>query len=190
MMQGIWNNWIDVLFSLSGWNVSSMKCCSIWLVSGVRLAASFSFILFGYIWLVCWVHFAASCSCTCFAILIFSCLASLALIGCATLSTGDWILFSLFILSVSLLGLFILFLTIFWPPSEIGGWGKNSLPPSVFIMGVAFRCGIISGVLFHVNLECTLGVVLTFAFVVGVEEVCRLPSGNPLYSHCRQRKCH
>ena len=44
----------------------------------------------------------------------------------------------------------------------------------MFNIGVAFRCGIISGVLFHVNLECTLGVVLTFAFVVGVEEVCVL----------------
>ena len=42
------------------------------------------------------------------------------------------------------------------------------------MMGVAFCCGIISGVLFLVNLECTLGVVLTFSFVVGVEEVCVL----------------
>ena len=41
-------------------------------------------------------------------------------------------------------------------------------------MGVAFRCGIIPGVLFLVSLECTLGVVLTFAFVVGVDEVCVL----------------
>ena len=41
-------------------------------------------------------------------------------------------------------------------------------------MGAAFRCGIIPGVLFLVSLECTLGVSLTFAFVVGVDEVCVL----------------
>ena len=41
-------------------------------------------------------------------------------------------------------------------------------------MGADFRCKIIPGVLFLVSMECTLGVVLTFAFVVGVDEVCVL----------------
>ena len=47
--------------------------------------------------------------------------------------------------------------------------GGNYLFLSLSIMGVAFRCGIIPGVLFLVSLECTLGLVLTFAFVVGVD---------------------
>ena len=58
----------------------------------------------------------------------------------------------------------------------MGGCGKNSLPPSVFNMGVAVCSGMMPGVLFLVTLEWTLGVVLRFAFVVGVDEVCGLLS--------------
>ena len=78
----------------------------------------------------------------------------------------------LFLLSVELLGLFDLFLTLFlspsefWSPSEIGGYGENSLPPSVFNMGVAVCSGMMPGVLFRVTLDWTLEVVLRFAFVV------------------------
>ena len=87
-----------------------------------------------------------------------------------------------FLFSFEIRGLLVLFLTLlwppseFWPPSEIGAGGGNSCPPSVFAMGVAFRGGMIPGVLLRVTLECTRGAVLMLAFVVGVDEVCTLCS--------------
>ena len=69
-----------------------------------------------------------------------------------------------------------IFLSLFWPPSEIGAGRENSLPPSMFAMGVAFRGGMIPGVLLRVTLECTRGAVRMLAFVVGVDEVCNLCS--------------
>ena len=69
-----------------------------------------------------------------------------------------------------------IFLSLFWSPSELGAGWKNSCPPSVFSMGVAFRVGMIPGVLLRVTLECTLGAVLMLSFVVGVDDVCTLCS--------------
>ena len=83
---------------------------------------------------------------------------------------------SLFSCLVLLLFLEFIFLSLFWPPSEIGAGGKNSCPPSVFAMGVAFRGGMIPGVLLRVTLECTRGAVWMLAYVVGVDEVCTLCS--------------
>ena len=53
-------------------------------------------------------------------------------------------------------------------------WGENSVSLSLFILGAVFLCGIILGVLFLVSLVCTLGVVLIFSLVVGVDDVCVL----------------
>ena len=50
------------------------------------------------------------------------------------------------------------------------------MPPSVFAMGVAFRGGMIPGVLLRVTLECKRGNVLMLDYVVGVDEVCTLCS--------------
>ena len=83
---------------------------------------------------------------------------------------------SLFSYLVFLSFLEFIFLSLFWPPSELGAGGKNSCPPSMFSMGVAFRVGMIPGVLLRVTLECTLGAVLMLAFVVGVDDVCTLCS--------------
>ena len=70
IMRGVRNVRIGVLSAFRpGWNDSSIKCGSTWVVGGARLAASFSCIFF-------------ACS-------LFSCLVSLALTGCATLSTGE-----------------------------------------------------------------------------------------------------
>ena len=43
-------------------------------------------------------------------------------------------------------------------------------------MGVAFRVGMIPGVLLRVILECAIGDVLMLAFVVGLDDVCTLCS--------------
>ena len=48
---------------------------------------------------------------------------------------------SLFSCLVFLSFLEFIFLSLFWPPSEIGDGGKNSCPPSLFDMVVAFRGG-------------------------------------------------
>ena len=50
------------------------------------------------------------------------------------------------------------------------------MPPSGFAMVVAFRGGVIPGVLLRVTLECTRGAVLMLDFVVGVDEFCTLCS--------------
>ena len=54
--------------------------------------------------------------------------------------------------------------------------GGNSCPPSGFSMDVAFRVGIIPGVLLRVILECTLGAGMMLDFVVCVDDVCNLCS--------------
>ena len=81
---------------------------------------------------------------------------------------------SLFSCLVSLSFFEFLFLTLLWPPSESAIRGKNSLPPSVFSVGVGGWVGIIPGVLLRVTQACTLGVALMLERVVGVDEVCAL----------------
>ena len=83
---------------------------------------------------------------------------------------------SLFSCPVFISILEFIFLSLFWPPSELGAGGKNSCPTSVFSMDVAFRVGMIPGVFLRVFLECILGAVLMLAFVVGVDDVCTLCS--------------
>ena len=100
---------------------------------------------------------------TCFGIL-------LALYLSALRSSFNFFASSLFFCLVFLSLLEFIFLTLFWPPSESAIGGENSLPPSVFIIGV----GIMPVVLFHVTCAFTLGVDHMLARVVGVDDVCAL----------------
>ena len=94
----------------------------------------------------------------------------LALYLYALCSSFNFFSSSLFFCLVFLSFLEFIFLTLFWKPSESAIGGKNSFPPSVFIIGVS----IIPGVLFRVTRTCTLGVARMLARVVGVDDVCAL----------------
>ena len=59
---------------------------------------------------------------------------------------------SLFSCLVFLSFLEFIFLSLFWPPSELGAGGGDSCLPSVFAMGVAYRVGMIPGLLLRVTL--------------------------------------
>ena len=66
-----------------------------------------------------------SFSCNVFSSSLSVCLVSLALSGCASLSSGESMPCLIFRHSFELLGLEFLFLTLFWPPSEFGIVGKK-----------------------------------------------------------------
>ena len=67
-----------------------------------------------------------------------------------------------------------IFLSLLWPPSESANGGQNSLPLSVFAIGVGGCFGMIPGVLLHIMRACTLGVARMLMRVVGVNDVCAL----------------